>query len=92
MGKSLFKKLLLFCIFFFMMPLKVNAKPLDEIQDEKIYIETREDGSLDIRYDIKWRVLDSTSEGPLNWVKIGIPNAYVEDMQALSDSIEKISY
>lgn len=92
MGKSLLKKLLLLCAFFFIMPLRVDAKPLDEIQDEKIYIETREDGSLDIRYDIKWRVLDSSSEGPLNWVKIGSPNAYLEDMQALSDSIEKISY
>ena len=45
MGRSLLKKLLLLCVFFFMMPLRVHAKPLDEIQDEKIYIETREDGS-----------------------------------------------
>lgn len=44
MGRSLLKKLLLLCVFFFMMPLRVHAKPLDEIQDEKIYIETREDG------------------------------------------------
>lgn len=92
MGKSLLKKLLLLCVCFFMLPLRVNAKPLDEIQDEKIYIETRADGSLDIRYHIKWKVLDSTSEGPLNWVKIGIPNVYVEELQALSDSVEKISY
>ena len=39
MGKSLLKKLLLLCAFFFIMPLRVDAKPLDEIQDEKIYIE-----------------------------------------------------
>lgn len=35
MGRSLLKKLLLLCVFFFMMPLRVHAKPLDEIQDEK---------------------------------------------------------
>ena len=34
-----------------------------------------EDGSLDITYDIEWKVLDSTTEGPLTWVQIGTPNS-----------------
>lgn len=92
MHKSLLKKLLFFCVLFFLVPLQIHAEPLDEIQEERIYIETRADGSLDIRYHIRWKVLDSSSEGPLNWVKIGIPNVYVENMEALSDTIQKISY
>ncbi len=30
---------------------------------------------LDITYDIEWKVLDSTTEGPLTWVQIGTPNS-----------------
>lgn len=36
--------------------------------------------------------MDSSSEGPLEWVKIGIPNEYAQDFTALSASINKISY
>ena len=39
MGKSLLKKLLLFlCAFFFIMPLRVDAKPLDEIRNKRYYL------------------------------------------------------
>lgn len=86
------KVILLGVLFLLLFPVKVMAKPLDEIQDEIIHIQTREDGSLDIQYHIEWKVLDSTSEGPLNWVKIGIPNAYVEDIQFSGESIEDAYY
>ena len=88
MYRTFFRKVLwLGALLLLLLPVGVMAEPLDEIEEEIIYLKTREDGSLDIQYHIEWEVLDSTSEGPLNWVKIGIPNAYVEDMKALSDSI-----
>lgn len=72
---------------------KVSAKaPLDEIQDYTITINMRPDGTMDIRYHVEWKVLDSTSEGPLSWVKIGNPNKHVDEITALSDNIKKISY
>lgn len=68
------------------------AKPLDEIEKETIWIDVQSDGSMNITYEIDWRVLDSTTDGPLSWVKIGIPNEYVEEITPLSDSIDDISY
>ena len=68
------------------------AKALDKIWDYTINITPYSDGSLSIEYHIEWEVLDSVSEGPLTWVKIGIPNNHVEEITALSDNIEKIQY
>jgi len=45
-----------------------------------------------MNYHIRWKVLDSTSEGPLEWVKIGVANRFVSDIRAQSDSIDDISY
>jgi len=73
-------------------PMGTYAKDLDEIQDYEIVVDNYEDGSLEIHYHIDWKVLDSTTEGALNWVKIGIPNRYVEEMIPQSDTISKIAY
>lgn len=74
--------------------LQVNAKttPLDEIQDYTITVNMRPDGTMDIRYYVEWKVLDDTSEGPLEWVKIGVPNKHVDEITALSDNIDDIKY
>ena len=68
------------------------AGPLDEIQDYTIKIHMRSDGTMDIRYRIEWTILDSTSEGPLTWVKIGNPNKHVDEIVPLSQNIKKIDY
>ena len=60
------------------------AKDLDEIERYEISVSVNEDGSLNILYDIAWRVLDSDSEGPLEWVKVGIPNRHYRSI-SLSD-------
>ena len=65
---------------------------LDEILYYVIYVRPdMTDGSLYITYDIRWLVLDS-GEDEVTWVKIGIPNKYTEDIEAVSDNIEKIKY
>jgi hypothetical protein len=68
------------------------ATPLDEIESYVVTVDMRQDGTMDIRYDITWRVLNDTQEGPLTWVKIGIPNRHVDDMQSLSPTISDICY
>lgn len=48
-----------------------------------------EDGSLHIRLDFEWEVLD---EGPVNWLQIGIPNGSIRDVEILSDNIESLDF
>ncbi len=68
------------------------ADKLDEIQNYQITVDMRSDATMDMTYHIEWKVLDDSSEGPLTWVKIGVANSHVDEIQALSDSIADIYY
>ena len=48
-----------------------------------------EDGSLRIRVDFQWEVLD---EGPVEWLEIGIPNGSIREVEALTDNIASLSF
>ena len=91
------KKIICLFILLFFFPL-INScdileeEPLDEILEYHITINPTEEGNLNMKYHIKWKVLDSTSEGPLEWVKIGVPNKYVSNIKSLSSSINEIKY
>lgn len=64
---------------------------LDLIENYVVTVDPNmSDGSLDITYEIKWRVLDDTTEGPLTWVNIGTPNEYFKNPQALTPNIRSI--
>lgn len=65
---------------------------LDEIEYYQISVYPRPDATLDMVYHIQWHVLDSTKEGPLNEVRIGVPNQYVTDLHAISSSIQSLYY
>jgi hypothetical protein len=52
----------------------------------------RDDGTMDIAYHIEWKVLNDSEEGPLNWVKIGIPNKHADTIKAVTDNIKSIKY
>lgn len=69
----------------------IYAADLDEIVNYNITVIPNQDATLNIYYDIDWLVLDSDSEGPLTWVKIGIPNSHTVSYEATSNSIRKIS-
>lgn len=92
------KKIICFTAAVFLMLLLLPAAPaqasaaLDEIKYYEIKVDMRGDGTMDIKYHLDWTVLDDTSEGPLTWVKIGIPNEHVDSIKALSDNISKIRY
>lgn len=95
MRTSKFIKILFIIVLLFAFSLlsnKVYAKNLDEITkyDVKI-VPNKKDGSLDITYRITWKVLDSTIEGPLKWVKIGMPNENFTNLQKVDGDIESIS-
>ena len=89
------KNILLLLTFFVLLLLIPNfsmAKDLDQINEYNITIDPRNNGSLDIFYNIKWQVLDSDTEGPLEWVKVGIPNSSVDSIKAKSSNIKSAKY
>lgn len=81
-----------FFLIFFMFPSKCKAVDLDQILDYTTTISPRDDGTLDIKYHLEWKVLDSTLEGPLEWVKIGIPNQHVNNIKKISNNISSVSH
>jgi len=69
-----------------------TTNPLDRIDKYEIIVNPRIDGTLDIEFNIEWTVLDSTTQGPLEWIKIGIPNYAADEFVKISNNIDKISY
>ena len=65
---------------------------LDEIESFRITVDVNDDATLSMAYHVDWKVLDSTSEGPLSWVRIGIPNAHYSSLEATSDTVKSIRY
>ena len=70
----------------------VGAKPLDEILNYEIDAVVNENATVTLTYHIEWKVLDSDSEGPLSWVRVGIPNSHYSDEKGLTDNIRSIKY
>jgi len=80
----------------FMLLLSINnntyAADLDRILNYEVTVDPRmNDGTLDIIYEITWKVLDSTTEGPLEWVQIGTANSNFDNPTALSKNIRSIT-
>ncbi len=86
------KIVILFALCLCLLPLSAFAKDLDEIQNYGVSVQLREDGTADLTYHVDWLVLDDKTEGPLEWVKIGIPNQHADSFAAISQNIKKIGY
>lgn len=90
------KRIVLFAIItilvsIMMMGQECYAADLDRIDNYVITVDPRmNDGTLDITYEITWTVLDSTTEGPLEWVQIGTANSNFDNPTALTSNIKKI--
>ena len=92
-GGLLMKKYLaLILVLLCLLPVSAFAKDLDEIQNYGVSVQLREDGTADLTYHVDWLVLDDKAEGPLEWVKIGIPNKHADSFTAISQNIKKIGY
>ena len=48
-----------------------------------------EDGSLRIRVDFQWEVLE---QGPVEWLEIGIPNGSIRETEVLTDNIASLDF
>ncbi|MBQ9459526.1 MAG: hypothetical protein IJU66_06285 [Oscillospiraceae bacterium] len=93
MKKSI--KLLPFLCLLLLLPLLspcARAAELDEILRFEITVDVNPDATLSMIYHIDWKVLDSTTDGPLNWVKIGIPNSRYVSMTPRSACVREIGY
>lgn len=73
---------------------KINGVyDLDVIEDYIITVEPDfHDGSLRITTELNWHVLNDSIDGPLSWIKIGVPNYHVENLKALTTNIKQIKY
>lgn len=66
------------------------SSPTDEILNYVITVEPLDDASLILEYHIDWKVL-SDDIGPLEWLKIGIPNNHNVYCLGKSDTVDSIS-
>lgn len=65
---------------------------MDYIRNYVVTVDLREDGSADITYDIDWQVIAGDKTEYLSWVKIGLANAYVDELTPLTDTIADLQY
>lgn len=87
--------MLISIIFIVLLILGLNTKcfatDLDRIVNYEVTVDPRmNDGSLDITYKVTWKVLDSTTEGPLTWVQIGTANENFDNLVAHTDNIKSV--
>lgn len=68
-SKTVLSLILMLAIAVFL-PMHIHAKDLDEILSYTIWVNVNDDATLNMHYHIVWKVLDSTTDGPLTWVKI----------------------
>ena len=91
MRKILCRALLCLCLVLALAPVPAAyAQDLDRIESYDVDVTPdTQDGSLRIQVTLEWTVL---AEGPVSWVKIGVPNGSVRDEEALTDNIERLSF
>ena len=93
MKKIIVSLLSLLLILFVFLPKGEAKAELDRIKSYEIIVNPRDDGTLDMEYHIKWEVLRLDADGNgVTWVYIGTANKYVDQIEALSSSIESIKY
>ena len=67
------------------------ASPTDEILRYEITADVNDDGTVNLRYHIDWKVLRDDI-GALEWITVGIPNGEYVSIESLSDTIRRIAY
>ena len=73
-----------------MMTVPAFGAATDEITNFTITVDVNEDASLEMTYHIDWKVLDD-SIGELEWIDLGVPNKYHENITPLTDTIDYIT-
>lgn len=91
MKKILLALALVFVFTISLVDVKSYSGDLDYIHEYIVVADPNEDGTINLTYKFKWEVLNSTKEGPLEWVRIGMPNSKFSNAIALTNNIDKIS-
>lgn len=65
--------------------------PTDEIINYDIQADVNDDATVSFVYTLDWEVLESDGIGPVEWLKIGIPNSHADNVRALTDNIYRLS-
>ena len=68
---------------------RAAGTPIDEIETYSITVSLNDDGSMNCNYLITWKVLDDQKEGPLTWVRVGVPSDAVGSVRATTDTVRK---
>ena len=89
MRKILCRALLCLCLVLALAPVPAAyAQDLDRIESYDVDVTPdTQDGSLRIQVTLEWTVL---AEGPVSWVKIGVPNGSIREETALTDNIDRL--
>ncbi|MGX8716006.1 MAG: hypothetical protein ACSW8A_09680, partial [Lachnospiraceae bacterium] len=91
--KNISFKCILFSVFtlvlLFFPAVASHAEATDRIKDFTITVDVNEDASIQMTYHIDWEVLDD-SIGKLEWIDLGVPNYYHDNITPLSDTIDHI--
>ena len=93
--RILFGVLTVLCAVIFLMPphtAEALTTPIDEIETYTITVSVNDSGSMNVSYLITWKVLDDQKEGPLTWVKVGVPNGDVNSIKATTDTVKKAKF
>lgn len=91
MRKILCRVLLCLCLVLALAPVPAAyAQDLDRIESYDVDVTPdTQDGSLRIQVTLEWTVL---AEGPVSWVKIGVPNGSIREETALTDNIDRLNF
>ena len=71
-------------------PAKAST-PTDEILNYTVTCDIMDNATVGINYHIEWLVLEDDGVGPLEWVKVGIPNSHTIDYEKRSSTIDSLS-
>ncbi len=87
------KILILFCIILssIFVACEEEFRPLDEIHEYSITINSNDDGTLNMLYYLKWEVLEE-GDGGVDFITVGVANRFVENIKGLTDNIKDIYY
>lgn len=65
--------------------------PLDKIHEYKITVNPNDDGTLKMKYYLKWEVLEE-GDGGVDFITVGVANCFVYDIKGLTNNIDEIDY
>ncbi len=64
----------------------------DNIEKYEITVSINEDAKAEMTYHIRWKVLESDSLGPVDWIQVGVANGYCENVEPLNDTAKYAYY